>query len=162
MNIINELQSNIYKYQMLAAELSQCEDESAEMAIMERYASVVEMIPDVIAYYRYLENIAETVKTEKKRLDEIKSKSETRMERIKAAIKKLLESQNVNGMDFGDAGSISIRKSEGVIIENEKIIPSQYLKVETKPRLDEIKRAIKAGEKVDGAYIELRENIQIK
>lgn len=60
--------------------------------------------------------------------------------------------------------ALSFRKSESVKIVDEFAIPQQYIKrkVEDVPDKTEIKKAIKAGEIVSGAELEVKHNLQVK
>jgi hypothetical protein len=62
-------------------------------------------------------------------------------------------------------GKISWRKSERTIINDGAKIPVEYTRVipeHREPELDKIKKALKDGEKIEGAAIEERQNLQIK
>lgn len=62
-----------------------------------------------------------------------------------------------------DYHKFSLRKSVSVEIENENIIPTEYLKVitETKPDKVEIKNALKAGKEVAGCVLKTNQNLQM-
>jgi len=62
-----------------------------------------------------------------------------------------------------DYHKFSLRKSVSVEIENENIIPAEYLKVitETKPDKVEIKNALKAGKEVAGCVLKTNQNLQM-
>ena len=59
---------------------------------------------------------------------------------------------------------ISIRKSERCIVEDESALPDKFVNVKTTytPDKKRIKDAIKAGEEVPGAYIEVCSNLSVK
>ena len=62
-----------------------------------------------------------------------------------------------------DYHKFSLRKSVSVEIENENIIPAEYLKVitETKPDKIEIKNALKSGKEVAGCVLKTNNNLQM-
>ena len=68
--------------------------------------------------------------------------------------------EKINGL----TAAISFRKSEQTIIDNAKLLPSEFVKekVTYAPDKTAIKNAIKAGQDVPGAHIETVNNIQIK
>ena len=113
-----------------------------------------------MAYIKNLEAEAKAFNEEIKRLKDLESKAKNRSEHLKAYLSMNME----QGETFTSSrGKISWRKSERVIADVDKI-PEQFKKriEEVKPDLIGIKKAIKAGEEVTGAYIEERHNIQIK
>jgi hypothetical protein len=57
---------------------------------------------------------------------------------------------------------ISHRASERVAIDNESLLPRDFIKLTPEPNKTAIKAAIKAGNTVHGARIEAHQNIQIK
>lgn len=81
---------------------------------------------------------------------------------IGRAFERVYEGKSVNIGTF----TLSYRKSEAILIENESRIPSEFLKVPEpptpKPDKTAIKDALKAGKEVPGASIETRQNLQIK
>lgn len=77
----------------------------------------------------------------------------------------LSDSMKVLGLDElkFPTGRISFRRSESVEIENEALIPKKYIRVTEKrePNKVEIKKALKEGLKVRGAFLQENKNIQI-
>ena len=57
---------------------------------------------------------------------------------------------------------ISFRTSESVKIYNETLLPEEYFRVKKEPAKNEIKKAIQAGEEIDGAKIVINKKLQIK
>ena len=59
---------------------------------------------------------------------------------------------------------LSYRKSEKAIVDDATKIPREYIttKVEEKPNLTEIKKAIKGGKQIEGCHVETNLSMQIK
>lgn len=119
-----------------------------------------EKINDILGYIKNMEAEAEAYCGEIKRLTKNMKSSQAAAD----GMKRYLSMQMEPGETFTSSrGKISWRKSERVIADVDKI-PEQFKKriEEVKPDLVGIKKAIKAGEEVSGAFIEERHNIQIK
>ena len=59
---------------------------------------------------------------------------------------------------------ITFRTSKKVIISDDDAVPEKYIKLEITSKVDKkaIGEALKAGEVVNGCYLEVNNNIQIK
>lgn len=112
---------------------------------------------------RMLNNTADDVNAEIKRLTGMKKHLERETERVKDYLTQVCEMTGTESIK-GISASISFRKSEQTIIDNEEAIPDEYMTVKTTytPNKTAIKAAIKAGKEIDGAHIEVVKNIQIK
>lgn len=106
----------------------------------------------------------EQAKEEKKRLDAfIKSKeraNEAMSTRLRDAM--LMFDINKFEIDGGVGGTLSFRKSEQVVIDDENEVPESFRKVTWTLDKTAIKNSIKAGVNVPHACIEERMNLQIK
>ena len=119
-----------------------------------------EKINDLLGYIKNKEAEAEAYGGEIKRM----TKNMKSALAVADGMKRYLAMQMEYGETFtSERGKISWRKSERVIADVDKI-PEQFKRriEEVKPDLVGIKKAIKAGEEVSGAFIEERHNIQIK
>lgn len=116
-------------------------------------------ILDVARYVKSLNAESDAIKQESdklyKRYKAIKNYSEHLKEYLK---------RNVNpGEKIKDNNTfLTWRKSEGVLITDENIVPENYYKIERKVQLSSIKRDIKNGFNIPGAKLEQRTNLQIK
>lgn len=119
-----------------------------------------EKLNDLLGYIKNKEAEAEAYGGEIKRM----TKNMKSAQAVADGWKRYLAMQMEYGETFtSERGKISWRKSERVIADVDKI-PEQFKRriEEVKPDLVGIKKAIKAGEEVTGAFIEERHNIQIK
>ena len=108
------------------------------------------------------------VDAEIKRLEEIKKKAAERQAKFHTMVKNGLQALDMKKIET-DFGTIALRKSEAVSIDNEAEIPIEYMnekiipeKITVKPDKTAIKKAIKAGKAVPGATLETRYKINIK
>lgn len=101
---------------------------------------------------------AEAVKAEKLALAERQSKLEKNVEKLKQFL-----ADELHGQKFKTAKvDCSFRKSTSTEITDIGLIPADYLEYTPKPKKDDIKAAIKAGENVPGAQIIEKLSIIIK
>lgn len=96
-----------------------------------------------------------------KRLKDIKEKLETNRDKLESYIEKNLTTAGIDKID-GMSAKISFRKSYKTIVDNLDTLPEEYIKVEKKAILTEIKKAIDKGIEIKGAHIETIQNLQIK
>lgn len=121
---------------------------------MERTAKLL----DIGRYVKNLLAEAEAIKAEKTALAKRQAGLEAHAERMKS----YMAANMKPGEKQSDANTrISWRRSEVVIVENIETLPIGYTKITKEPMKKEIKEAIKAGEKIDGARIEEKLNLQI-
>lgn len=119
-------------------------------------------LEDYCKVIRQLEADAFVFKTEKLRLAERQSKAEKSVERLKNAISMYLTAKGSKSEKAG-IFDISLRKSESVVIDDIYKVDEQYVTYqEPKPDRTAIKKAINSGAKIEGAHIEIKQNVNIK
>lgn len=133
-------------------------------------------IENTICFAKSLEAEVEAIKNEEKKLAERRKTKESLAERLKQRINDYItwqytdEDGNVNKEELGKYRfetpkcAISFRKSEVVEFTDPTKIPKKFIKVEKKetPMKAEIKKAIKAGQKVKGCILTEKRNMQVK
>ena len=121
-------------------------------------------IENIALYIKNLEALTTSLKNEENALAERRKAKERRIESLKNYLTNSMVSAGENGIETSKV-CISFRKSEPVIADMDKL-DKQYISETTtvtrKPDKIAIKKAIKAGLAVEGAYIEVKHNIQIK
>jgi hypothetical protein len=112
-------------------------------------------------YIKEAEAFADMIREEEKKLAERRKSKERRTEWLK---RYAAQSIRLFGAVETPRVKLTVRQSEAVEITDRSQIPSDYVKekVEYVPDKTAIKKAIKEGELIDGAYIETRYNLQIK
>jgi hypothetical protein len=103
------------------------------------------------------------IDAEIKRLGELKKARIKTIERLETTVSNAMQLYQINRLETPTL-KISFRKSESVEIDNEADIPAQFLKEKITYTIDKvaIKEAIKKGEVVIGARLQVNQNIQIK
>lgn len=170
---MNENKQSLYnlttEYQSLYNQLIESADENGEIDIAISQALAVkekeftEKAIAVATVYRKFDNEIALYEQEIKRLQDYKKRLEKCRDRVKENLSTACQSVGIEKID-GMYANISFRASESVEIDDLSLIPEKYLtkKVEIKPDKTAIKKAIQSGIEVNGAHIEMHNNLQIK
>ena len=143
------------------------DEETGEIIGYEALEEITDELEDkaenIALYIKDLEAFAKTIRQEEIQLADRRRSYEKKVN----GLKKYLSNAMIDvGKDTIETPKtkVSFRKSEQTIIEAEDLIPKEYIKekITRTPDKTAIKNAIKSGQKVDGAYIETKQNIQIK
>ena len=120
---------------------------------IEDYCHVINQLGSDIASYE----------AEIERLNAKKQSAKKGIDRMKKAIVAYMEVTNTPKVKAG-VFDLSMRKSESVVIDDIDKLPEIYVKVKqtTSPDKTAIKKAIKAGEVISGAMLQVNNNLQIK
>lgn len=95
------------------------------------------------------------------RLSKKKDTCLARAGRLSTFIDHLLRRRGVEKIKAG-LFDLSFRKSEAVVITDEKLLSGDYVRTKIEADRTKIKSAIKKGIVIEGAFIEERKNLQIK
>lgn len=114
----------------------------------------------------FVKNLTAEAKAIKEEMDNLKSRYESISKKagyLESYLSNDLISNNQTKFETARI-ALSFRKSESVNITDESILQKKFLvkKVEFKPDKKAIKEALKNGEKVKGAVLEEKQNLQIK
>lgn len=133
--------------------------EEAAQAVEQLSMAREEKIENLALYWKNLTAEAEALKKEKLALAARQSAAEKKAESIKEYL-----ASSMNGEKFkSEKVAISWRKSDSVSVEEGAFLPEEYVVLkEPVPNLAALKKALKAGEKIDGATLVTSNNIQIK
>lgn len=123
--------------------------------------SIEEKIENTAKYMVNVESDIQGLKTEIDRLTKIKKAKENAVERLKNNVEYAMQQKGIEKLEVGTFKA-GYRKSESVEIINLDVIPADFTKVEIKADKTAIKKAIKAGEVVEGAEIKVNQNFYIK
>ena len=120
---------------------------------IEDYCHVINQLGSDIASYE----------AEIERLNAKKQSAKKGIDRMKKALAAYMEVTNTPKVKAG-VFDLSMRKSESVVIDDIDKLPEIYVKVKqtTSPDKTAIKKAIKAGEVISGAMLQVNNNLQIK
>lgn len=112
---------------------------------------------------KQLDDDIEQLKTEIKRLTDIKDKKEILKELLKSRISNAMNLFSVEKIDKNNL-KLSFRKSEQLFIQEDATIPLDFINTKEVETVDKagLKAAIKAGQEFDGIWIEENKNLQYK
>lgn len=142
--------------------------EIKDVAVLETLQSDIEMLlqektTSLVKYCKARDCFIDNVDQEIKKLQALKKAAVNKQENFKKYIKMCMQRMGIPKLETAN-GTLSLRKSEAVSIEDEKLIPAEYTTIvqETKISKTDIKKAIKAGEEVPGVVLIQNINLQIK
>lgn len=138
------------------------DDKSAELEQLtfERGAK----LEAVALYIKNLDALAETIKAEEKALKERREAREKKAENLRKYLAQSMAAAGETGLETAKV-RVAFHKSEAVIVDEEKLDKAfikETIKTTYAPDKTAIKKAIKAGQQVTGAYIEERKKVQIQ
>lgn len=123
--------------------------------------SIEEKIENTAKYMVNVEADIQGIKAEIDRLNKVKKSKESTIETLKNNIEYSMKQKGIEKLEVGTFKA-GYRKSESVEIINLDVIPADFTKVEIKADKTAIKKAIKAGEVVEGAEVRTNMNFYIK
>lgn len=152
-------------YAELSAMLEAAETEEEIQAIQDTLeminVSIEEKLENTGKFIKNMESDIAGIKAEIERLTAMKKTKENFVERLKNNVEFALKEKGLETLTVGTFKA-GYRKSESVEIINLDVIPADFTKVEIKADKTAIKKAIKAGEVVEGAEIKVNQNFYIK
>lgn len=152
-------------YAELSAMLEAAETEEEIQAIQDTLeminVSIEEKLENTGKFIKNTESDITGIKAEIERLTAMKKTKENFVERLKNNVEFALKEKGLETLTVGTFKA-GYRKSESVEIINLDVIPADFTKVEIKADKTAIKKALKAGETVEGAEIKVNQNFYIK
>lgn len=148
-------------------EIEDCIDlETGEIIDMDRLAKLNmerdKKIKNVALWAKELLATADAIKNEEEKLKHRREVAENKAESLKKFLSYILNGEKKEYENV----AISYRQSESVVVKDATKIPTEFIS-EPKvtagtPMKSEIKKAIKSGIKIEGAYIETKQNLILK
>lgn len=118
-------------------------------------------IEGIALFYKETLAEAEAIKAEADKLAKRAKISQNKADRMKEFLAMSLLRENQEKFSTPRV-KVSFRKSEQVIIDDDRILSGDFFKVKAEPDKTAIKAALKEGLEVKGAHLEEKQNIQIK
>lgn len=145
-------------YEMLQAE----EIDEATVQDTIEALGVKDKLEDYCKVIRQFEADAEMLKAEKGRIEAKQKRAENSVARLKNAILQYMIATKIDEEKCG-IFKVEKRKSQAANIINESLIPAEYRVAQPdKINKAEIRKALLNGEQIEGAEIQVNENINIK
>lgn len=120
-----------------------------------------EKIENICLYIKNLKSDARQLKEAEESFRNRRREAEYRAEKLTEYLAKNLSGEKFKAAD--GLASVSWRKSQSVSITNAALLSDRFLTIpDPVPNKIEIKKAIQAGEQVDGAELVTNNNIQIR
>jgi hypothetical protein len=160
---------NLYEIDaaLMAAYENAVDMETGEILDNEAYAAIdglemalAEKTENILLWIKNLSAEAEALKTEKMSFDARQKRAERKAESLKRYVSKVLEGKKFKT----DHVEASWRKSESVEFDgNVMSLPENCIRVkEPEVNKTELKKLLKAGQEIEGAWLVEKQNLQIK
>lgn len=121
---------------------------------------------NVAMFIRNIESTAEAIKSAEKQMAERRRTLEKRSESVRVYLQRCMESSGITKIESPHFVLTIKKNPDSVIVDDEKQIPSEFMRQpETPPPAPDktaIKAAIKSGVDVPGARLECRNRLDIK
>lgn len=136
-------------------------DPEIEAALVLNKENLKEKANSYIQVIRYCESELERVTWAESQIQRFKKRKQSTIDRLKSTLEAAVQ---IFGPFEAGFYSLSLRKSEQVIIEDEDQIPAGFLveKITRVPDKAKIKSALKNQESIPGAFLKVKQNLQIK
>lgn len=159
---LNEIDAMIYNIQQLIQDGAEQEQiqallDAKGMLEMERGAK----LEGYAMVIKNLESDVNGIDSEIKRLTERKKFMQNNISNMKERMAETLQAVEGNRLKT-DKFTFSFRKSTSVSIEDETLIPPQFIKTETRISKSELTKALKNGEEIHGASLVENQSLSIR
>ena len=154
----------LYEITELQKELEREEDAEIKRDLQELIALELKNKSNNIVYViKNLESNNAAIDAEIDRLQALKKRNSSNIEKVKSNILWFMQQNNVDTIK-SDLATFSKRKSESTDIENIELIPQEFITIKQTftPDKTAIKKAIKEGREVAGAKVITNYSLQIK
>lgn len=160
---IAELLENGYNEECIDAETGEFIEGKVEELLSQYECDRSVKIENIALYIKNLNAEAEAIKLEEKKLADRRKAKENKVARLEEYLTSSLISNNETTFESSRC-SLSFRKSVKVIIEDEKNLPVDYIKQKIEYTADKtkIKKDLQSGKEIIGAFLEEKQNLQIK
>ena len=149
------------QYKMLQNFIEENNVEGFELALSQIKGEIGEKLEGYAMVLKNIESDITGIKSEEKRLADRRKSMESNIARIKENVTDTLltvEGNRVKTEKF----TFSFRKSTSVQIENDAVIPPQFIKVEKTISRSDLAKALKAGEQIEGAQLVENQSLSIR
>lgn len=126
-------------------------------------SNIKDKADNIACFIKNLTALNDSIKAEKNALDERLKANDKKIESLKKYITSAMEMAKMDRLETA-RNKITFRTSKKVIISDDDAVPEKFIELEITSKVDKkaIGEALKAGEVVNGCYLEVNNNIQIK
>ena len=150
------------KYQLIQQMIEEgTPPEVFEEALKAIDGEAAEKLEAYVMVYKNVNSDINGVNEEIKRLQEFKKSMENNAERLKRNMEMLLKEMKDNRLKTNKF-SLSLRKSTSVQIEDETLIPPQFIRTKSEVIKTDIAKLLKDGAQIPGASLVENQSLQIK
>lgn len=126
-------------------------------------SNIKDKADNIACFIKNLTALNDSIKAEKNALDERLKANDKKIESLKKYITSAMEMAKMDRLETA-RNKITFRTSKKVIISDDDAVPEKFIELEITSKVDKkaIGEALKSGEVVNGCYLEVNNNIQIK
>jgi hypothetical protein len=134
-----------------------------EESLLSNEADFNNKVENYVKIIHHWEGEVDTIKKEIERLTKLKKTKEASIESLENNLSAALKQRGIGKLNVG-TNTLSFRKSESVVVLNPEAVPSEFIKEVTTETIDKnaLKAWLKQGNTTDSAFIEVKQNLQIK
>ena len=144
------------------------DEETGEITFDESNLTELDMefkdkVDNVACYIKDRLSLIDSIKAEKKALDERLKQEDKRVSRLKEYVSDALKMRDMKGLETG-RNKLSFRKSVSVNVTDENKIADNYFTEKVERKLDKkaLLADLKKGEVIEGAELQENSNLQLK
>jgi len=149
------------QYKMLQNFIEENDAEGFELALSQIEGEVASKLEGYAMVIKNIESDISGIKAEEKRLAERRKTMESNVDRMKQAMQDALLTVEGNRVKT-DKFTFSFRKSTAVKIEDETLIPPQFIETKTEVVKSDLMKMLKDGAQIPGASLIENKSLQIK
>ena len=159
---LNEINEMIYNIQQLIE--NGADQEEIQLLLNAKEMAEMERSTKLESYAMVIKNLESNIKgidSEVKRLTERKRFMQSNISNLKNNMAETLKTVDGHRLKT-EKFTFSFRKSTSVKVEDESVIPPQFIKVERTISRSELAKALKAGEHIEGAALIENQSLSIR
>lgn len=122
-----------------------------------------EKVDNIACYIKDLEGLKSAIDQEAKSLAERKKQTQTKIDNLKQYLLDSLTMRDLNKYET-PRNKLSTRKSTSVKVTNENLIKAEYFTEKVERKLDKktLLKDLKDGAEIEGAELQVKQNLQLK
>ena len=158
------MEQKLYEIAEAVNKLEEMEDQEAVGTYLDGVKmQLKEKAENIFRVIKNIETPIIAVEEEIKRLQALKQKYKLQADRLRTYVSETMQKNEIEKITT-DIATFSFRKSTSVKITDEEKLPKEFMKETVKVAPDKVAigKLLKAGEKIEGATLSEKKNLQIK